>query len=675
MDLESAKPKLRTGVTLHPHPEGGGVVRDWAHGVYLALDPDDFFVAGFLDGAHPTAEVNRALFARTGELRISSLIHLLARLQARELIEPLAVNLDAGAERVNPAERLLRKAVGFNLSWPRHGAPAGGKPGAPWAPIAAAALAGLALLTFEAPGSGHVLIWHDSHTLGVGLFFAALGLALSLRNLAAAWVLRSFGAGSWRTGLGLVLLIPHVWVDARDVALGGRRARLQLAAARLAVSLVLAGAAKWALAHHGGSALRIVDDAFLLVLFATTFPLLPGGDVQALLGAFERPEKMWARWRTRLHDHLTIKNTRNPFHNEPVLLLMAAAVPAWAGFAYAALEGLVHDNFIAMVSDVFLNGHPVLKAAVLLMLAAAAFTGALAAAVPVYEVLRAAGRLVPGWQRHLHARRVAPLREETWQALGDVALFAHLGEDALRELADRVQIESYEAGDRVFAQGDAGDRFYSVHRGQVEILWRDEQGFNKSVAVLGPGDSFGEIALLEGGPRTASVRALARTELFALSREPFDAFIKRLGLEGAEVTEFLRLSQFLRGIKLFRNLGPAETVRILQQARRRLVKAGEIIVQEGDEGAEFYLIRSGAFAVTVRGKEAARLKPGEYFGEIALLMRTRRTARVIAASDGELLVLGRDHFYDTVAANFQLGLGLEQVTRLRRAQSKALAAT
>lgn len=674
MSLEGAKPKLRPGVTLHAHPEGGGVVRDWERGEYLELDPDDFFVAARLDGGHALAEVNRQLFARSGELRISSLIHLLARLELHRLIEPLSVPLETEPERTNPAEKLLKKAVGVNLSRRARAPSRGGGPGLPWAPMAVTALVALVLLGVPGAGAGRALQLHGSHALGVALFLGALGLALSLRHLAGALVLRSYGARAWRAGLGLVLLIPHVWIDARDVAVGGRRGRLQLAAARVTVSLLLAGLSKWALVSFEGSAVRIVHDAFLCVLLATTFPLLPGGDVRVLLGALERPENRWARLRRRLHDHLTTTVTRNPLRNDPLLGFLLLALPVWGYLAYAGMAELVRDNLLVMAADLLSEGHPAVKGLVLGMLGVAAFTAGLAAAVPVYEVLRAATRLVPGWQRHIHTRRVAPVRAETWQALGDIALFNHLEESALRELAERVQIEAYAPGDRIFAQGDPGDRFYSIRCGQVEILFRDDQGFNKSVAVLGPGDSFGEIALLEGKPRTASVRALATTELFALSREPFDAFIGRLGLAGAEVTEFLRLSQFLRGIKLFRNLGPSETVRILQRATRRPVAPGEIIVQEGDEGNDFFLIRRGVFAVTVRGAEAARLKPGEYFGEIALLMRTRRTARVHAVTEGELLVLSREQFYDTVAANFQLGLGLEQVTRQRRAQSRALAA-
>jgi len=105
-----------------------------------------------------------------------------------------------------------------------------------------------------------------------------------------------------------------------------------------------------------------------------------------------------------------------------------------------------------------------------------------------------------------------------------------------------VQNRHLEAGEVVFRAGDPGDALYIVARGQVEVV-ADSSGVSpvagKSIAELGAGHAFGEMALLSGGPRTATVRSVAATDLLEISREDFE---RRIAADPAMARAVERLS-------------------------------------------------------------------------------------------------------------------------------------
>jgi CRP-like cAMP-binding protein len=83
------------------------------------------------------------------------------------------------------------------------------------------------------------------------------------------------------------------------------------------------------------------------------------------------------------------------------------------------------------------------------------------------------------------------------------------------------------AGEEVVRQGEEGGSMYVIRKGELEVLVDRPDGRTRRVAVLGAGEHFGEIALVERMPRTATVRALVDSEMSALSKEDFDRRIGR----------------------------------------------------------------------------------------------------------------------------------------------------
>ena len=117
-----------------------------------------------------------------------------------------------------------------------------------------------------------------------------------------------------------------------------------------------------------------------------------------------------------------------------------------------------------------------------------------------------------------HGRSSPPSPLEA--ALQRVPFLSQLTDRQIQEVASAGTLTSIETGQLVFAEGDAGDRVYVILTGSVRVARRGE---SKAIvlASLGAGSFFGEIALLDGGPRSASVETLEACRLFSLDRDAF----------------------------------------------------------------------------------------------------------------------------------------------------------
>ena len=113
------------------------------------------------------------------------------------------------------------------------------------------------------------------------------------------------------------------------------------------------------------------------------------------------------------------------------------------------------------------------------------------------------------------------------ELLGTIPLFAQLPATERQELAALLKTQQYPAHRPVFWLGEQGEDFYIVKHGRVVVSCPDESGKEVILGTLGPGNFFGEISLLDGGPRTATVRTASDAELFILSRQDFLSFLRR----------------------------------------------------------------------------------------------------------------------------------------------------
>jgi hypothetical protein len=105
------------------------------------------------------------------------------------------------------------------------------------------------------------------------------------------------------------------------------------------------------------------------------------------------------------------------------------------------------------------------------------------------------------------------------------------------------------------------------------------------------------------------------------------------------------------------------------------VLAGTAVVREGDPGELFYIVEEGALAVTVSGEPRPPIHPGGFFGEIALLRDTPRTATVTASEDCRLLTLGREQFLAAVTGHAETAAAADLVAARRLAALRPAVAT
>jgi CRP-like cAMP-binding protein/rhodanese-related sulfurtransferase len=105
-------------------------------------------------------------------------------------------------------------------------------------------------------------------------------------------------------------------------------------------------------------------------------------------------------------------------------------------------------------------------------------------------------------------------------------IFSQLPKEKRDEIIRAMENHSVAPGTIIFRQGDPGDRYYIIQSGKVKVFREDADGLETELSMLGAGESFGEMALLIGEARSASVKAVEETHLMVLSKEQFNHILE-----------------------------------------------------------------------------------------------------------------------------------------------------
>ena len=222
----------------------------------------------------------------------------------------------------------------------------------------------------------------------------------------------------------------------------------------------------------------------------------------------------------------------------------------------------------------------------------------------------------------------------------DNFIFWDLDEEQLSGVLNAMKETHVKAGTVVIRQGDQGDYFYVVESGLLHCFiadsakYRSERdghldhgesegapldsaafhpNFGNLVQKCEPGSSFGELALMYGHPRAASVVAIQDSTLWSLDRITFRTIILKAAHRRRTLYE-----HFLSGVPLLTSLSATERSKVADALVSKVYQDGEAVVKEGDIGDTFFFVEEGQATVT-KSKEGEEivvgdLSRGDYFG-------------------------------------------------------------
>jgi len=233
------------------------------------------------------------------------------------------------------------------------------------------------------------------------------------------------------------------------------------------------------------------------------------------------------------------------------------------------------------------------------------------------------------------------------RAVPKAPLFSDLSSEAFVELVERCPLRRFSAGERILQQDAPGEAFYVICEGQVAVR-REEATGVVELARLSEGDFFGEMALLSGAPRVASVDALQDgTLVLEISTALLSELTVRHPGVATALKKFCRqrlVGNLMATSALFRPLSRADRRELASSFRARDVLAGDVVLREGGRGDGLYLVLAGLLEVSRGGFRLAKLGQGEVFGESSLLGRKPVAATVRALQRTSLLRLPEEDF-------------------------------
>jgi len=224
-----------------------------------------------------------------------------------------------------------------------------------------------------------------------------------------------------------------------------------------------------------------------------------------------------------------------------------------------------------------------------------------------------------------------------------VSILNELSMLQMREFMLDSEPVAYRSGEVLFERNEPGASLFAIADGSV-VVEIDPNDPSKTVPI-GQGSIVGEVGLISGRKRGATVRTAEGAIVIEIPR---NAALKLMATNAAAKREITRISTERQLLQLFAGVTSEELTEVLKTAEIQEIRAGQTIINEGDENFDVFVIRQGSMVVekSIGGKPVflSYLPAGSYVGEMALIDAGRRTATVRAAIKSEVIKLGGDAF-------------------------------
>lgn len=468
----------------------------------------------------------------------------------------------------------------------------------------------------------------------ITMYMAATG-ALWLRSLTQAAFLKSAGKEAQYPSFTLYFPLIGLNADYRAVNMMGYRARIQMAVLGLISPLAL-GALFTVCAmfgqHQAAAFVGFCACAGMSVILAC--PFLPFDGAQLLQAVFFR-KQLEEGVSKRLRE---ILYTKGSLGREMLIVLFVALfwLVIWFDCLYSVRDIFsmrVADDLTAPVGSMSWMGATF---TVVVLVALLLFP----LGIVLFEYLRLYSRA--------SKRRVVVAKdkvkdsltfEERLAALERIPLFASLNDQERLALLNEMHPAYYKHDDFLVHQGELGKEFFVLVKGQACAFFTDMQSNRIDLADLVAGDAFGEIALIDDVPRTASIVSDGGCIALVLRKEGFDRFSQSIGSPD-RVKAMIRLTSFFRRHPLFSKLGPRDQAMLIDHFRFETITAHEEILTP-DEA--FHVIYSGAVRVDTGAEGETDLHADDCFGYANPL-----NAHYVALEGTGLLTVSKDEFHSLI---------------------------
>jgi CRP-like cAMP-binding protein len=255
---------------------------------------------------------------------------------------------------------------------------------------------------------------------------------------------------------------------------------------------------------------------------------------------------------------------------------------------------------------------------------------------------------------------------------------SELGPESLAAVLRSLTVLRLTDGQLVVRQGDAGDTLFLVADGELRVFVKTPAG-DKDVARLFENTLFGEMALITGQPRTASVAAAGDADVIGVSKAALALVTARLPTIRAALDQFSRerlIKNLLQTSPLFVPFTKSQQGELLRRFEGHEVEAGTELIREGERGRGLFLMLAGEVEVVARADtpeavSLARLRPGDIFGEMSLVTDQPTSATVRATTQSSVLFLAREYVERLAEAIPQVQAYFEQVA-LNRARDNTM---